>query len=153
MMNQLNNWLCSIRTYADLSPDLTLRRQINQQMEDRGRALLDLTDWCALFSTEIADRPVLAFVYRQFGDYLGIEFGRIRPSDQLIADLQLPLVCWHDWAIDFCEDFCNQFQVDLSDRFDEANFDTVGELVAFLIEQVPPPVSTKQENLAMASVR
>ncbi|MEL6602181.1 MAG: hypothetical protein AAFP20_03015 [Cyanobacteria bacterium J06614_10] len=162
MMNQLNNWLCSIRTYADLSPDLTIRRQINQQMEDRGRSLLDLTDWCALFSCERVDRPVLAFVYRQFSDYSGIEFGRIRPGDQLIADLQLPLVCWHDWAIDFCEDFCNQFQVDLSDRFDEANFDTVGELVAFLIDQAPQEqalravsagVSTGQESFAIAGVR
>ncbi|MEL6160712.1 MAG: hypothetical protein AAFQ40_01350 [Cyanobacteria bacterium J06623_5] len=152
MMNQLNNWLCSIRTYADLSPDLTIRRQINQQMKDCGRSMLGLSDWCTLFSAKTSSRPVLAFVYWQFSEYSGIEFGRVRPGDQLIADLQLPLVCWHDWAIDFCEDFCNQFQVDLSDRFDETDFDTVDELVAFLVEQVSTGEPVRQETFAMACV-
>lgn len=136
MMNQLSNWINSVSVYADMSPDLAIRSQVNHWLQTRTRLALSLTAWCHLFSDQSSDREVLAFVYQRFSEYSGLEFGRVRPDDRLNADLNLALVCWHDWVITFCEDFCEQFHVDLSDYFDEDDFETIGELVAFLHAEV-----------------
>jgi hypothetical protein len=121
-----------------MSPDLSIRQQVNQWMKGRMRSPLSAADWCRLFCAQERAQPVLAFVYDYFGQYSGIEFGRVRPNDRLNGDLHFPLVCWFDWSLTFCEDFFQQFDLDLSDRFDEAAFDTIGELVNFLIDQVVP---------------
>ncbi len=136
MMNQLGNWINSVSVYADMSPDLAIRAQVNQQLKSRTPRALSLTTWCRLFSDCSDDREVLAFVYQRFSEYSGLEFGRVRPNDCLHSDLNMALVCWHDWVITFCEDFCEQFHVDLSDRFDEDDFETIGEIVTFLHAQV-----------------
>ncbi|MGI8934284.1 MAG: hypothetical protein ACR2FS_09445 [Phormidesmis sp.] len=136
MIGQLNNWFSSVNTYADMSPDLSIRRQVNERMKARTRRALSRSEWCQLFSTPASTRPVLSFIYQYFGQYSGIEFGRVRPSDRLNCDLHFPLVCWFDWSLTFCEDFFQQFNLDLSDRFDEAAFETIGELVNFLVEQM-----------------
>ena len=139
-----NNLLSSIRTYADMSPDFAIRRQINTALKARPRQLLTEYAWCELFAEDLAianeDRvvamAVLQFAYQRFSEYTGIDFGRVRPSDRLIEDLQLPLVCWFDWALTFCEDFLAQLCVDISDRFDETEFETAGELITYLVDQV-----------------
>ena len=136
MMNQLSNWINSVSVYADMSPDLGIRYQVNQWLQTRTHRALSLTAWCRLFSDQSTDREVLAFVYQRFSEYSGLEFGRVRPGDLLHGDLHLALVCWHDWVITFCEDFCEQFYLDLSDCFDEDDFETIGELVTFLHSQV-----------------
>ncbi len=133
--SQLNNWFSSVSAYADMSPDLSIRRQVNERMKARTRRVLSRSEWCQLFATPASTRPVLSFIYQYFGQYSGIEFGRVRPSDRLNCDLHFPLVCWFDWSLTFCEDFFQQFNLDLSDRFDEAAFETIGELVNFVVEQ------------------
>jgi hypothetical protein len=79
-----------------------------------------------------AIESVLAFVYTKLPDYSGLQVGRLRPHDRLIADLQLPLVCWFDWPHQLCDDFYESFQVDLSEEFDESILETVEDLVIFL---------------------
>ncbi len=134
----LSNWFSSVSTYAEMSPDLTIRKQVNQQMQRRTRRVLGAVEWGKLFCRSDRAYPLLSFVYQYFGLYSGLEFGRVRPGDRLNDDLHFPLVCWFDWTTTFCEDFFQRFGVDLSDRFDEATFDTIDDLINFLIEQAVP---------------
>ncbi len=152
MSQQLDNWLSSISTYADMSPDLAIRAQVNFRMKAHARSALGISDWCQLFlsregiphtsafsrsASDASDtRRVLCFVYQRFSEYSGIDFSRVRPEDRLNDDLHFSLVCWFDWTITFCGDFCDQFDLDLSDCFDEDDFSTVGELAMFLVERV-----------------
>ncbi|EDX85996.1 hypothetical protein S7335_3699 [Synechococcus sp. PCC 7335] len=164
MIESLNNWLSSVSTYADMSPDLALRAQINLRMKVAGRSALGISDWCRLFTAQeaVADtsafsrsafgvsdtRRVLCFVYQYFSQYSGLDFSRVRPEDQLNHDLHFSLVCWFDWRITFCEDFFEQFDLDLSDCFDEDEFNTIGELVSFLSEQVAGRCERSAEAIA-----
>ena len=132
---RLNNFISSVQAYADMSPDLTIRREVNSWMLRRDRNPLNLTQWSDLFGN--GAHPVLTFIYESFGEYSGLDFSLVRPNDSLNNQLHFPLVCWFDWTITFCEDFFQAFDVDLSDRFDEADFNTLGELVDFLMQQVP----------------
>ncbi len=152
MIEQLDNWLSSVSTYADMSPDLAIRAQVNLRMKAHARCALGVSDWCQTFLSQKAaaetlafsrsafgasdTRRVLCFVYQHFSQYSGIDFSRVRPEDRLNDDLHFSLVCWFDWTITFCEDFFEQFDIDLSDCFDEDEFNTIGELVMFLVEQV-----------------
>ncbi|MBE9062839.1 hypothetical protein [cf. Phormidesmis sp. LEGE 11477] len=135
-----------------MSPDLAIRAQINLRMKANSRPALGISDWCQLFLAPNAARQtsafrcsasgtsdtrrVLCFVYQRFSQYSGLDFSRVRPEDRLDHDLHFALVCWFDWTITFCEEFFEQFDLDLSDRFDEDEFNTIGELVMFLIDQV-----------------
>ena len=132
---RIDNFISSVQAYADMSPDLTMRREVNSWMIRRDRTSLSLLQWSELFGS--TNEPVLAFIYKSFGEYSGLDFSRVRPNDSLNNHLYFPLVCWFDWTITFCEDFFQAFGVDLSDRFDEADFDTIGELVDFLMRQAP----------------
>ncbi|MGB3297608.1 MAG: hypothetical protein WBA76_05005 [Phormidesmis sp.] len=141
--SKLNNLISSINAYADMSPDLTIRRQVNETMQRRARQPLSISTWCQTFSDRTyrshntdSVQSMLAFIYESFSQYSGLDFSRVRPSDRLNDDLCFPLVCWFDWSITFCEDFYQRFGLDLSDRFDETNFETIGELVSFLIKQI-----------------
>ena len=91
--------------------------------------------WSRLFC-EMGDEPItpslLIFIYKRLQKYSGLDIGRIRASDRLIEDLQIPLVCWFDWSNRLCEDFHTTFQVDISTEFDESLLETVGDLVWFL---------------------
>jgi hypothetical protein len=136
VIGELNNWISSASAYSDMSPDVSMRRHINAALKARPRQALSLSAWGKTFCSREQALPVLAFVYHYFAEYSGLEFGRVRPGDHLNDDLCLPLICWFDWSITFCEDFYQCFDLDLSDRFDETDFDTIGDLVAFLIEQV-----------------
>ncbi|MEL6816884.1 MAG: hypothetical protein AAFP03_19070, partial [Cyanobacteria bacterium J06598_3] len=113
----------------------SIRRDVNNWMIRRDRPSLNLSDWCAHFGYS-RPTPVLTFVYENFGEYSGLDFSRVCPNDSLNTNLHFPLVCWFDWTITFCEEFFQAFNVDLSDRFDEADFTTIGELVNFLAQQV-----------------
>ncbi|NJM99232.1 MAG: hypothetical protein HC800_20700 [Phormidesmis sp. RL_2_1] len=138
LKGSLNNWFSSVNAYSDMSPDLTIRQQVNQWMKGRSRELLSEQAWCRLFCRYQRMYPVLMFIYQRFSEYSGLEFGRVRPGDRLHSDLHFPLICWFDWSTTFCEDFFQRFGVDLSDRFDEDGFETIDQLVNFLIEQAMP---------------
>ena len=133
-----------------MSPDLEVRDEVNQWMSARARRPLSVVEWCELFSsefptiaaatqetaTESEAKSVLVFVYEYFAEYTGITFSQVRPNDSLNRDLNFPLICWFDWTLTFCDDFLTHFDLDLSDRFDETDFTTIGELVEFLVGQV-----------------
>lgn len=140
MWQRLNNWVNSAKVYRDLCPDSKVRHQVNHWLRSRRQALR-FEDWCQIFIPSIIperprSRQLLAFIYSTFQHYSGLEFSRVRPQDRFIADLQLPLVCWFDWPLAFCEDFTEAFGIDLSSLFDEAEFKTLQDLVAFLAQQL-----------------
>lgn len=135
MWRSLKNFLYSFWTYADLSPDIKLRRRVNKTL--RHRPNLSATEWYETYwqSLDIT-RPISDFVYTQMQSYSGIVFGRVRPSDRLNEDLHLSLVCWFDWESFFCDHFLNSFGVDLLLDFNPDEFSTVQDLVLFLNQQV-----------------
>ena len=79
---------------------------------------------------------LLSFLFTKLPDYSGLKVGRLRPSDRLIEDLQLPLVCWFDWPNQLCADFYDVFQVDISEEFDESLLETLEDLVGFLHQRL-----------------
>ncbi|MFE4108237.1 hypothetical protein [Almyronema epifaneia] len=133
MWQKLRNLYFSISTYHDLSPDLQLRRQVNQSLRSRDR--LSLETWFRNYWQGSAAHPqaicldLIRFVYIHLQDYSGLETGRLRPSDRLVEDLQFPSVCWFDWSIALCDDFCATFGIDISDTFDETQLQTLEDLV------------------------
>jgi len=82
-------------------------------------------------SRELAD-----FVYVYFTQYSGLEFSRVMPDDRLDADLCFSLVCWFNWNLSLYSDFWDCFKVDLCDRLDLGDMDTVADLVTFLDRQL-----------------
>ncbi|MGB3574103.1 MAG: hypothetical protein WA783_09650 [Phormidesmis sp.] len=136
MMQQFNSWFVNVNAYADMSPDIAIRHQVNQWLKDRARYNLELSAWQRLFAPQSKNSDLLTFIYQRFGRYSGLSFGRVRPRDTFHGDLHFALVCWHDWVITFCEDFYEQFHIDLSDRFDEDDFETIGEMIAYLDRQI-----------------
>lgn len=138
MWQAFTNWVNSFSTYGDLSPDLGLRNQINAQLR-RSRPELALEAWGDTFDLALPSPPspqLVRFAYEHLGKYTGLVVGCLRPSDRLIEDLHMPLVCWFDWAHHLCKDFDHTFSIDLGEEFDETHFETVGELVAFLHQQL-----------------
>lgn len=133
MWRSVINYLQSLRTYRDLSPDVDVRRRVNARLKRRSK--LSPETWSVVFAdmdSESITPSLLSFIYRQLQEYSGLDVGRMRIGDRLIEDLQLPLVCWFDWPNQLCDDFQQTFQVDISDDFDETLLETVGDLVRFL---------------------
>ena len=127
-----NNYLHSLGAYPDMSPDLATRDRVNQSLRQHRRPLSPQA-WCeeGVRVTQSQFETVL-FVYRPLGTYSGIEFSRVRPHDRLVDDLQLPMVCWFDWSVTFCDDVATQFGIDISDCFDETRFVTLADMIVFL---------------------
>jgi hypothetical protein len=137
MWRRLKNLFASLGTYADRSPDLSQRRQVNRALHDR--AALSPEAWFEQFWQPLNISPqVVNFVYTRLQTYSGLELARVQPSDYLNEDLHLYLVCWSEWEQVLCQDFAHCFGVDLSDRFDIQDFETVKDLVIFLDYQVLP---------------
>ena len=135
MWRRLRNIFASLRAYADLSPDWRTRQRVNQFLSDR--PALDAEEWFKQFwQPQAITQPIAVFVYIQMTTYSGLEFARVRPNDRLVEDLCLPLVCWFDWHLSFCEDFSAHFGINLSDRFDPDQCNTVKDLVVFLNHQL-----------------
>jgi len=135
MWRSLKNFLYSLWTYSDLSPDMHLRRRINKAL--RGRSKLSATEWFQTYWQPLSvPRSISDFVYTQMQYYSGLEFGRVQPSDRLHEDLHLCLVCWFDWEASFCEAFTEAFDVDLEPEFNPDEFDTVTDLVLFLNDHI-----------------
>ncbi|NJP10295.1 MAG: hypothetical protein HC866_13150 [Leptolyngbyaceae cyanobacterium RU_5_1] len=136
MWRSLKNLFYSLKTYADLSPDLQMRRYVNRVLRDR-RPSLSASQWYEKFWQPLdVSKPISDFVYTHMQDYSGLDFSKAYPSDRLNEDLHLPLVCWFDWQLSLCQDFWDCFGVDLSDRFNPEALFTVQELVLFLNYQL-----------------
>jgi hypothetical protein len=138
MWQAFTNWIQGLRTYADLSPDQGIRRQINRRLR-RSRTNLSPEAWGRQFTLSHRvppSDPLLQFIYDQLQQYSGLMVGCIRPEDRLIEDLQMPLVCWFDWPHCLCEDFADRFDIDIFEDFDETGFSTVQDLVEYLQDRL-----------------
>jgi hypothetical protein len=135
MWRKFKNLILAVSTYADMSPDLGLRRRIVNTWQARTDLTLDA--WLALFSpSSLVAKQAATFVYVHMANYSGLPFSKVLPSDRLEADLHLSLVCWFDWPVTFCEDFARHFGVDISHCFDPDTLVTVEDLVLFLQRQL-----------------
>ncbi len=135
MWRDLQNLLYGLNTYFDLSPDLKLRRQINGRLEQRSH--LSAQDWFrVLWQPQAVSAKVAHFAYTYLEEYSGLTFAKVRPTDRLNEDLRFPEVCWFDWHLHLCEDFYEQFGVDISDRLDLDTLITVKDLLLFLHQEL-----------------
>lgn len=139
MWQPLKNLVNSLQTYNVLSPDLMVRKQVNEWLQKR--PCLTVNDWFLAYWTPPAvtqgyPRALIHFAYQYLGQYSGLAMGRLYPQDRLLEDLKFPLVCWFDWGITLCEDFYTSFGVDISEHFDETQYDTLADLMHFLSQQL-----------------
>ncbi|NEP63346.1 MAG: hypothetical protein F6K31_41670 [Symploca sp. SIO2G7] len=126
------NYIRSVQAYGYMSPDLAMRHRVNQFLRQH-RQPLSPDDWCnECHRVTQSQRAVPLFLYHALAAYSGIEFNRVRPHDRLVDDLQFPLVCWFDWSTRLCNDVISQFEIDISECFDETRCETVADLIAFL---------------------
>ncbi len=131
MWQRLLDMMHYVGTAADLGPDFQVRQQISQLLRDRRSLSLD--EWFDSFWHHRGiSKPLVTFIYIHLEKYSGLKVAKFRPNDHLEHDLKLTMVCWFDWHLTFCEDFCQCFGVDLSDRLDPRDFCTLEELVIFL---------------------
>lgn len=135
MWRQIQSTWANVRSYADLRPDFQLRSQVNRGLGHR--PVLSVEDWFERFwrSRGIA-KQVVTFVYGRLSDYSGLCWGQIVPSDRLIEDLKFPSICWFDWELALCDDFAQEFGVDLGGGFDLDAWTTVEDLLALLNRKV-----------------
>ena len=135
MWRRLRNIFDNLRAYADLSPDLQTRQRVNRFL--RSRPALSNDQWFEqLWQAQGIAQPIADFVYTHMGTYSGLDFARVRPTDRLIEDLCLPLVCWFDWNLSFYEDFSACFGINLSDHFNPQQYATVEDFILFLNYQL-----------------
>jgi hypothetical protein len=134
MWQRFKNLVFSLKTYDDLSPDLKVRQQVNRLL--RQRPALSLEQWFETFyQPQGIAYPVVSFVYEHFACYSGLEFARVLPSDQLEDDLHWTEVCWFDWQLSFYADFQQQFDLDISECWDDSELLTVEDVLLFLNDQ------------------
>jgi hypothetical protein len=127
MWQRLKNMIPSLRTYADLSPDLNVRRRVMRALRDR--PVLSLDQWFEVHSQSCGlSYALTAFAYDHLEKYSGLSLARLLPSDRLEADLCWTQICWFDWQVRLSDDLWQQFEVDFSDGIDEGS----GTLAHFL---------------------
>jgi hypothetical protein len=135
MWYRLRNIVQSLETYSILSPDREVRRQVNRELRDR--PTLDAERWFeTFFQSQGVTRSIAIFAYRHLGQYSGIQFEHVLPSDRLEEDLRWTQICWFDWEMTLCDDFLQCFGVDIADRICEFAPMTIADLVLFLNEQL-----------------
>lgn len=135
MWHKLKHLFLSVETYNDLSPDLRVRRRVNRSLSARPELTVD--EWFEYhWRSQGISRELADFVYVYFTQYSGLQFSRVVPEDRLDADLCFTLVCWFNWNQSLCDDFWNCFNVNLCDRLDLRDIDTVTDLVTFLNHQL-----------------
>jgi hypothetical protein len=135
MWHLLKNFFYSLKTYPDISPDLRMRRRVNQMLSDRPR--LNPDDWHQMFWQSLNITQALShFVYQSLSTYSGLDCGRMRPGDRLQADLHLSLVCWFDWQESLRQDFFTQFEIDLDEDTNLETLATVEDFMIFLDRQL-----------------
>jgi hypothetical protein len=131
MWHRLKNFVHSLKTYRELSPDLCIRQRVVWALSDR--PLLSVSQWYRLqCHPRGISRPIAEFTYLRLSQYSGLPFGRVLLSDRLETDLHWTEICWHDWHYSLHEDFLQQFEIDLGDRLFEINPTTVAELMQWL---------------------
>jgi hypothetical protein len=138
MWQKLRNVVRNVSTYSALSPDLRIRRRVNSWLGRRSPLSLD--KWvAALRESWGISRAVATFAYTHLEKYSGLQAARLRPSDRLDDDLYWTHICWFDWQLCLCDDFCQRFGIDISDRLDQLTPSTIADLLLFLDRQLHSP--------------
>jgi hypothetical protein len=134
MWHRFKNIFFSLKNYDLLSPDLAMRRQVRQSL--RHRPALGLSEWFETFCKprQIA-YPVVNFLYTHLETYSGIGLGRLLPSDRLEEDLHWTELCGFDWQLTLCEDFMQQFDIDLTSSLEDFSPRTLEDLIILLHHQ------------------
>lgn len=134
MWQKFRNWIASVRTYDLMSPELQIRREVNQMLSQR--PFLAEAEWFEACCKPLGIAyPIAAFLYNHLPQYSGLDVGRMSLSDQLERDLCWTQVCWFDWEMSLCDDFHEAFAVDISDIFSECQISTIEDLLIFLDHQ------------------
>jgi hypothetical protein len=135
MWYRFKNLFTTLKHYDILSPDLTMRRQVNQSLCHRPQ--LDVAEWFEVFCKprQVAF-PVANFLYTHLEGYSGIALAKLTPSDRLEEDLHWTDVCDFDWRIALCDDFMQQFGVDMSQCVEDFSPRTVEDLLLILQQQL-----------------
>jgi hypothetical protein len=89
---------------------------------------------------------VLAFLYEFFADLLKIPFGKLRPDDRLMEDVQLWKATWSDWEFDLVENFEGAFENDPFMHPDFEKMRTVMDLLV-LLSQTATSGAVKRRRL------
>lgn len=129
--SRFHNWFLALRSYSDLRPDLAMRRRINRQIL-ADRPAHTGSEWYRKFwAPRGVSREVATFIYRSLAQYSGLQWAKVLPTDRLCEDLKLPLICWFDWELSLCEDFYQEFGLELDDYLDVTQLNTVADLMGF----------------------
>jgi hypothetical protein len=132
MLNFIQSFWASASSYADMRPDFGLRNTINRTLDSQ-RASLTGEEWFERFwRPRGISKQIVDFVYERLGEYSGLRWGLTVPSDRLLEDLQLPLVCWFDWELSFCDDLAQQLGIQLEDPSLLGEVETVEEFLTLL---------------------
>ncbi len=125
------NWFLALRSYNDLRPDLAMRRRVNRQIL-ADRPAHTGNEWYRKFwAPRGVSREVANFIYQSLAQYSGLQWAKVLPTDRLCEDLKLPLICWFDWELSLCEDFHQEFGLELEDYLDVTQLNTVADLMGF----------------------
>jgi hypothetical protein len=131
MWHRLKNLFFTLKNYDLLSPNLAMRRQVKGAL--RHRSELGMADWFEAFCKPLKGAyPVVNFLYNHLEAYSGITLGKLRPSDRLEEDLHWTDLCGFDWQVMLCEDFMQQFNIDMTSCLENFNPHTVEDLVTLL---------------------
>jgi len=87
---------------------------------------------------------VLAFLYQFFRDFLDIPFGRLRPDDRLVEDIQLWRATWSDWDFDLVENFEDTFETDPFMHPEVEKMRTVMDLLVLLSQTATSGTVTRR---------
>ncbi|GAB4364540.1 MAG: hypothetical protein Kow00121_00280 [Elainellaceae cyanobacterium] len=135
MWYRLTNLFFSVKTYKALAPDPKIRQQVNRNLYRR--PALDAQNWFkAFYEPQGIARPIATFAYTHLQKYSGLEFAKVLPTDRLYEDLHWIEVCGFDWELVLCEDFWQEFSIDISCCLHCYQLSTIEELVKFLNQQV-----------------
>jgi hypothetical protein len=131
MWQNFHNVFSAVSTYSDLSPDIEIRRCVNNTLSLR--PALSLDEWFNYFWRPLGiSKATVSFVYTYLEKYSGLQMSCVLPGDRLEQDLKLTLVCWFDWQLNFCDDFLLYFGLDISERLDTYSLSTIEDFVKFL---------------------
>lgn len=136
MLPSIPSFWSSLSSYAEMRPDFRLRTELNRRLKAQ-RSRLSAEVWFEKFwLPRSVPRSLSTFVYQSLGELSGLDWGRVLPGDRLQADLQLPLVCWFDWELDFCETLAQAVGVRLESPVLLDEVDTVEDLLTLLHQQM-----------------
>lgn len=142
MWQRLKNIIPSLRTYADLSPDLKVRRQVVRALSDR--PALSLDEWFEAYSKPHGlSYTLTTFAYEHLEKYSGLRLAQLLPTDHLETDLCWTQICWADWQVRLSDDLWQWFGIDGGDGIDEIS-GTLAHFLQSLEQQLVRPKQVEQ---------